>query len=69
MGGNYVSSRFNIIDFLKKAVAVGASDAHLQVDEHPAVRIDGKIMKVDMPILTEDDILSAYDILLPTPFK
>ena len=43
MGGNYVSSRFNIIDFLTKAVAVGASDAHLQVDEHPAVRIDGKI--------------------------
>ena len=69
MGGNYVSSRFNIIDFLKKAVAVGASDAHLQVDEHPAVRIDGKILKVDMPILTEDDILCAYDILLPTPFK
>ena len=66
---NYSNSKFNIISFLKKAVAVGASDIHLQADEHPVIRIDGKITKVDMPILTENDIAIAYDILLPTHFK
>ncbi len=66
---NYSGSKFNIISFLKKAVAVGASDIHLQVDEHPAIRIDGRITKVDMPVLTEDDISIAYDILLPVHFK
>ena len=69
MAENYSNNKFNIIAFLKKAVAVGASDVHLQVDEHPAIRIDGKITKVDMPVLTEDDISIAYDILLPTHFK
>lgn len=54
---------------MKKAVAVGASDVHLQVDEHPVIRIDGKIIKVDMPILTDEDIAIAYDILLPAHFK
>ena len=60
MAENYSNSKFNIISFLKKAVAVGASDVHLQVDEHPAIRIDGKITK---------DISIAYDILLPVHFK
>lgn len=69
MVGNYANSKFNIITFLKKAVAVGASDVHLQVDEHPVVRVDGKITKVDMPVLSEADISLAYDILLPTHFK
>ena len=69
MSENHTNTKFNIISFLKKAVAVGASDVHLQVDEHPAIRIDGKITKVDMPVLTEDDISIAYDILLPTHFK
>ena len=66
---NYSNSKFNIIAFLKKAVAIGASDIHLQVDEHPVIRIDGKITKVDMPLLTENDIAIAYDILLPNHFK
>lgn len=66
---NFSNSKFNIISFLKKAVAVGASDVHLQVDEHPAIRIDGKIAKVDLPLLTEADISIAYDILLPNHFK
>lgn len=69
MAENHTSPKFNIISFLKKAVAVGASDVHLQVDEHPAIRIDGKITKVDMPALTEDDVSLGYDILLPTHFK
>ena len=69
MAENHTSPKFNIISFLKKAVAVGASDVHLQVDEHPAIRIDGKITKVDMPALTEDDVSLAYDILLRHTLK
>lgn len=66
---NNLNSKFNILSFLKKAVAIGASDVHLQVDEHPVIRVDGKITKVNMPLLTEDDISLAYDILLPIHFK
>lgn len=60
---------FSILAFLKKAVTVGASDIHLHVDDRPALRIDGKIVKVDMPMLTEDDIVAAYEKLIPIPFK
>ncbi len=63
------ASIFNIITFLKKAVTIGASDIHLQVDEHPVLRIDGKIVKIDMPLLSEADIAYAYDLLIPPHFK
>lgn len=69
MSGNNTESKFDMVAFLKKAVAVGASDIHLQQDEHPIVRIDGKITKIDMPILTEDDILQAYKTTLPKNFQ
>ncbi len=69
MGQNLNSNKFDIIGFLKKAVVIGASDVHLQVDEHPAVRVDGKILKVDMPILSEYELSYAYDELLPAHFK
>ena len=60
-----MEAEFDIISFLKKAVAIGASDVHLQADEHPVVRIDGKIVKVDMPELTEQDLLRTCEILVP----
>lgn len=56
---------FDIEDFLRKAVAIGASDVHLAVGEHPTVRKDGRILKINMPVLTDDDIDRAYDALLP----
>ena len=56
---------FDIEDFLRKAVAIGASDVHLAVGEHPTVRKDGRILKINMPILTDDDVDRAYDALLP----
>ena len=62
------NENFDIITFLKKAVTVGASDVHLQVNEHLALRIDGKITKVDMPILTDEDLTCAYKTLLPEHF-
>ena len=59
------NSGFDIVAFLERAVAIGASDVHLSVNEYPAVRKDGKIIKINMPMLTETDIDEAYSALLP----
>lgn len=56
---------FNIISFLRKAVAIGASDVHLHVNEHPIVRVDGKITKINMPVLTDADFEEILDTLVP----
>ena len=56
---------FDVEDFLRKAVAIGASDVHLAVGEHPTVRKDGRILKINMPLLTDDDLDRSYDSLLP----
>lgn len=61
--------KFEINSFLKKAVSIGASDVHLRVDEHPTVRKDGKIIKIDLPILSEDDIASVINTILPKSAK
>ena len=60
-----MDTNFDIISFLRKAVTIGASDVHLHVNEHPVVRIDGKITKIDMPKLTEDDFKCIFDRLIP----
>lgn len=60
-----MAERFDINSFLQKAVSIGASDVHLRVDEHPIVRKDGKIIKIDMPKLTEDDISNITNIMVP----
>lgn len=60
---------FDINNFLKKAVSIGASDVHLRVDERPMVRKDGKIIKIDMPIVTEDEITDVVNQLVPKTVK
>ena len=65
----YMTEQFDVIEFLKNAVSIGASDIHLNVGEHPSVRRDGKIIKISMPILTEDDINETCKILLPQYLK
>ena len=60
---------FEINSFLKKAVSIGASDVHLRVNEHPTIRKDGKIIKIDMPVLTENDLIEALNIILPKSAK
>lgn len=62
-------SRFDINGFLKKAVSIGASDVHLRVDERPMVRKDGKIIKIDMPLLSEEDLIEIVNILVPKTVK
>lgn len=61
--------KFEINSFLKKAVSIGASDVHLRAEEHPIVRKDGKIIKIDMPMLSEDDITEVINTILPKSAK
>lgn len=60
---------FDIDGFLKKAVSIGASDVHLRVEERPCIRKDGKIIKIDMPALTEENILEILNIITPKNVK
>lgn len=57
---------FNIRTFLKQAVKTGASDVHLHVGERPVLRKDGKMVKVDMPYLDDEDMDRAIMTMLPT---
>lgn len=58
-------SKFDIDDFLSKSISIGASDVHIRADERPIIRKDGKIVKVDMPKLTEEDLTSIINKILP----
>lgn len=62
-------AQFDIDTFLKQAVAIGASDVHLRVGEHPILRKDGKIIKVDMPKITDEDMDLAVEKTVPDSVK
>ena len=49
------NSQFEINDFLKKAVAYGASDIHLAVGEPPILRKNGLVARVNANILKSED--------------
>jgi twitching motility protein PilT len=54
-----------IVEFLKRAVSARASDVHLHVGERPAIRVDGKVMKVDMPVVNETDMKKVCEQVMP----
>lgn len=60
-----MKEEFNINGFLAKAISIGASDVHLRADDYPIIRKDGKIIKIDMPKLTEDDLTIVVNIMVP----
>lgn len=62
-------SGFDIVDFLTKANAAKASDVHLMQGEAPILRKNGKIMKVDMPPLTDDDMDKTLCKVLPDFYR
>jgi twitching motility protein PilT len=64
-----MATQFDINKFLAKAISIGASDVHLKADELPIIRKDGKIIKIDMPKLTEDDINNIVNIIVPKTAK
>ncbi len=60
---------FNIIQFLKSAVSMGASDEHLKVGHSPYVRKNGFIMKTTMQPLTKEDLDRAILEIAPTAIR
>ena len=60
---------FNIIDLLKSAVENDISDIHLKINEPPALRKNGKIVRTNFPAITEDDFFSILEELLPSSFR
>lgn len=59
------TTNFDIMTFLKQAIAQKASDVHIRVGEHPAMRIAGTIVKYNLPVLTEEDMNNVCIALIP----
>lgn len=59
-------TNFNIVQFLKSAVATGASDEHLKVGHSPYIRKNGFIKKTNMQILSKEEIDRAVMEIAPT---
>lgn len=60
---------FDIVKFLAKAISIGASDVHLMADEAPVIRRTGKIIRVDMPKLTEEDVTEIINTIVPKTLR
>ena len=61
-----MEENFNIISFLKSAVATGASDEHLKVGFPPFVRVNGSIKKTNLPPITLENLEKAILDIAPT---
>lgn len=64
-----MSNDFYIEDFLRQAVSVGASDAHICEGERPAIRVSGQIMRINLPPLTPEDMEFVIKTVSPSHLK
>ena len=64
-----MGENFNIINFLKSAVATGASDEHLKVGHSPYIRKNGFIKRTNMQPLTKEDLDAAILEVAPPAIK
>ena len=55
----------SIVSLLKSAVQKGVSDVHLKINESPAIRKDGKIIRTQIPPLTEEDFFEILETVVP----
>ncbi len=60
---------FDIIHFLRSAVATGASDEHLKVGHSPYIRKNGFIKRINMPPLTKEELDSAILEIAPIAIR
>ena len=61
---------FDYKSILQNMVQQGASDVHLKVGRPPTLRVDGHMVSLDMPALTQDDLRSlAEQIMAPKNIK
>ena len=59
----------NIVSLLKSAVQKGVSDIHLKINESPAVRKDGKIIRTQLQPLSEEDFFAILETVVPTSYR
>ena len=64
-----MSEEFDIIKFLKSAVATGASDEHLRVGYTPFFRKNGFVKKTAAPVLTKQMLDEAVVKIAPAKIK
>lgn len=64
-----MEGNFKLEEFLEKAVKSDVSDIHLKVGEHPMVRRDGTILKLDMPKLQRADLEFIVNKVVPDFIK
>ena len=61
---------FDYKSILQNMIQQGASDVHLKVGRPPTLRVDGHMVTLDMPALTQDDLRSlAEQIMAPKNIK
>jgi len=61
---------FDYKSILQNMIQQGASDVHLKVGRPPTLRVDGHMVSLDMPPLTQDDLRSlAEQIMAPKNIK
>ena len=56
---------FQIDDFLRQAVTLGASDVHLKAGQSPYLRLHSELAAIDAPPLTEADLVEVINRILP----
>ncbi|MBQ3311028.1 PilT/PilU family type 4a pilus ATPase [bacterium] len=64
-----MSENFNLNLFLEKAVKSNSSDIHLRVGKRPIVRRDGIILKVDSPVITNEEMDETVNQIIPAYLK
>ena len=64
-----MTESFNIVQFLKRAVKLGASDEHLMVEHSPYLRINGFIQKTKNLPLSKEDLDNAILEISPTAIR
>lgn len=57
----------NILELLKKAGDIKASDLHITVGSTPIFRVDGELVKEGDNILSQDDTENMAKVLIPEP--
>ena len=67
--GIVMTEGFNIINFLRSAVASGASDEHLHAGQVPYIRLNGFVKKINLPVISKEEVDKALVEIAPQKLK
>ena len=60
-----MAEEFYIDQFLRQAVAAGASDIHISEGQPPAIRVAGEMKRIDLPPISSDDMDMTVRTIAP----